>query len=268
MKTTLLFTGIFLAGILLLQPVTSQNCNCAQNLCCSKYGYCGTGDAYCGNGCQGGPCFQPPPTNNADIPGIVSPAFFNGIVAKATGNCLGRGFYTRDAFLNAVKSYPRFGTSGSVADSKREIAAFFAHVTHETGFFCYREEIDRSNKYCDQTNNQYPCNPSKSYHGRGPLQITWNYNYGPAGQSLGFDGLNDPEIVARDPVISFKTALWFWMNRVHQDFASGKGFGATIRVVNGMECNGGNPSTVNARVRYYTDYCNQFGVETGPNLRC
>jgi hypothetical protein len=38
-----------------------------------------------------------------------------------------------------------------------------------------------------------------------------SYNYGPAGQAVGFDGLNNPEIVATDPVIAFKTALWFWM---------------------------------------------------------
>lgn len=38
-----------------------------------------------------------------------------------------------------------------------------------------------------------------------------SYNYGPAGQALGFDGLNNPELVATDPVIAFKTALWFWM---------------------------------------------------------
>lgn len=38
-----------------------------------------------------------------------------------------------------------------------------------------------------------------------------SYNYGPAGQALGFEGLNNPELVATDPVIAFKTALWFWM---------------------------------------------------------
>ncbi|KAI3635480.1 hypothetical protein MIR68_006118 [Amoeboaphelidium protococcarum] len=26
--------------------------SCASGLCCSQYGYCGQGDAYCGNGCQ------------------------------------------------------------------------------------------------------------------------------------------------------------------------------------------------------------------------
>lgn len=36
---------------------------------------------------------------------------------------------------------------------------------------------------------------------RGTLQLTWNFNYGPAGDSIGFDGLRDPGVVARDVVI-------------------------------------------------------------------
>ncbi|KAJ1269914.1 hypothetical protein BS78_06G014400 [Paspalum vaginatum] len=31
---------------------------CPNGLCCGKYGYCGSGEAYCGNGCQGGPCYS------------------------------------------------------------------------------------------------------------------------------------------------------------------------------------------------------------------
>lgn len=98
--------------------------------------------------------------------------------------------------------------------------------------------------------------------------MSWNYNYGPAGRSIGFDGLNNPEIVATDPSISFRTALWFWMNNVQSLLISGQGFGATIRAINGGECDGGNPATVTSRVQYYTDYCNQLGVAPGDNLRC
>ncbi|MFH5851723.1 chitinase, partial [Clostridium perfringens] len=92
-------------------------------------------------------------------------------------------------------------------------------------------------------------NPNQDYFGRGPIQITWNYNYGPAGQSIGFDGLNSPATVASDPVIAFKTGLWFWMNNVHSVITGGQGFGATIRAINGGECNGGNTAAVNARVQ-------------------
>ncbi|KAK1294164.1 Chitinase 6 [Acorus calamus] len=201
---------------------------------------------------------------------IVTPAFFNGIIGQADSSCAGKNFYTRDAFLTAAGSYPAFGTTGTSDDFKREIAAFFAHVTHETGHFCYIEEINgASNDYCDKTNTQYPCVPGKNYYGRGPIQISWNYNYGPAGESIGFDGLGSPETVANDVIISFKTAFWYWMNNVHSIITSGQGFGATIRAINGaIECNGGNPAAVQARVRYYQDYCNQLGVAPGDNLTC
>ena len=90
-----------------------------------------------------------------------------------------------------------------------------------------------------------------------------------AGRSLGFDGLGNPDAVANDPMISFKTALWFWMKNVHSDFASGKGFGATIQAINGdLECKGRNREAVESRVKNYMDYCRQFGVPHGGNLRC
>lgn len=75
---------------------------------------------------------------------------------------------------------------------------------------CYRvEQGGPSRNYCDPNNRQWPCVSGRGYHGRGPLQLSWNYNYGAAGQSIGFDGLNNPDIVPTDNVISFRTALWF-----------------------------------------------------------
>ncbi|KNA21640.1 hypothetical protein SOVF_041480 [Spinacia oleracea] len=222
-----------------------------------------------------GPCdapVGPTPTgpSGVSVPDVVSDGFFNGIIDQADSSCAGRNnFYSRSAFLDALNHYPEFGTVGSADDSRREIAAFFAHVTHETGHFCYIEEINgASGDYCDENNTQWPCNPNKQYFGRGPIQLSWNYNYGPAGQSIGFDGLNAPETVASDPVIAFRTAFWFWMNNVHSRIISGQGFGSTIRAINGMECDGGNTATVNARVGYYTQYCSQLGVSPGDNLSC
>ncbi|XP_076893575.1 endochitinase EP3-like [Bidens hawaiensis] len=261
----LIVAGVLLAGIL---NSTAQNCGCSTDLCCNQCGFCGSGDDYCGTGCQGGPCFSAPPTNNVDVGSIVTDAFFNAIVDQSDASWEGREFYTRDAFLEALGNYPQFGRVGSEEDSRREIAAFFAHVTHETGHFCYIEEINGpSGDYCDENNTQYPCTPGKGYYGRGPIQLSWNFNYGPAGNSIGFDGLNNPEVVATDPVISFRTALWYWMNNVRPVIR--QGFGATIRAINGpLECDGGNPATVDSRVRYYTQYCNQLVVATGDNLRC
>ncbi|KAH8479272.1 hypothetical protein H0E87_031687, partial [Populus deltoides] len=47
-----------------------------------------------------------------------------------------------------------------------------------------------------------------------------------------------------------------------------QGFGATIRGIVGIECNGGNPGAVQSRIRYYRDYCSQSGVSTENNLTC
>ncbi|XP_043720238.1 endochitinase EP3-like [Telopea speciosissima] len=259
-----------LAGGLLPDSAMGQNCGCASDLCCSRWGYCGTSDDYCGTGCQEGPCYAAPPTNDVMVADIVTEDFFNGIISQADSSCVGKSFYTRDAFLEALNSYTSFGRVGTTDDSKREIAAFFAHVTHETGHFCYIEEIDGASKdYCDETSTEYPCAADKGYYGRGPLQLSWNYNYGSAGKNIGFDGLNSPETVANDVVISFKTALWYWMNNCHSIITSGEGFGPTIRAINGaLECDGQNPATVQARAQYYTEYCDQFSVSPGDNLTC
>ncbi|XP_020403302.1 endochitinase A-like, partial [Zea mays] len=194
--------------------------------------------------------------------------FFDGIRSHARDGCEGKNFYTRSAFVSAAGAFPGFAHGGTEADGKREIAAFFAHVTFETGYFCYINQINgRGQASCDSGVKQWPCAPGKQYYGRGPLQISWNFNYGPAGQSIGFDALGDPDRVAQDPVISFKTALWLWMSSAHQVVP--QGFGATIRALHGaLECNGNSPATVNARVGYYKEYCKQFGVGPGNNLTC
>lgn len=135
-------TFVLVAIVTLAIPrnVMSQNCNCAPNLCCSQYGFCGTGDRYCGQGCKAGPCNSSPTPSGGGgfVANIVTAGFFDGIMNQAAADCAGKSFYTRDAFLNAVNPFPQFG-SGSADDSKREIAAFFAHVTHETGrkFYSY-----------------------------------------------------------------------------------------------------------------------------------
>ncbi|EEF27835.1 class IV chitinase, putative [Ricinus communis] len=264
---TITALATILAGALLPKNVMGQNCGCSPGLCCSQYGYCGSGKDYCGPGCRQGPCFAAPGNNAVSVPDLVTPDFFNRIINQAAPSCPGKNFYTRKAFLEALNSYSGFGKIGSSDDSKREVAAFFAHVTHETGYFCYREEQNTGDKsFCDPSYRDYPCTPGKRYYGRGPIQLTWNYNYGAAGRSNNFDGLNNPEIVSQNPVISFKSALWFWMNNVHSRVT--QGFGATIQAINSGECGGKETRKVQARVDLYTKYCSQFGVSPGGNLYC
>ncbi|KAG2727670.1 hypothetical protein I3760_01G167900 [Carya illinoinensis] len=265
---TLILIGI-IAGAFPRYGIEAQSiCGCRPDECCNPWSYCGTTDEYCGDGCQWGPCYQSPELNDVSVSDVVTLEFFDGIISQADASCAGKNFYSRAAFLEALSSYNQFGRIGSTNDSMREIAAFFGHVTHETGHFCYLEEIDGPSKnYCDDRFEEYPCNLNKSYHGRGPLQLSWNLNYGASGNNIGFDGLNFPETVINDPVISFKTALWYWMNYAHPYMDLG--FGVTIASMKGgHECFDENPEAVQKRVEYYTEYCKQLGVDPGDDLTC
>lgn len=115
-----------------------------------------------------------------------------------------------------------------------------------------------------------------------------NYNYGPAGKALGFDGLKNPEIVANNSVIAFKTALWFWMTEqkpkpschdvmigrykpTAADRAANRtaGFGLVTNIINGgLECGIGSDPRVNDRIGYFQRYAKLFNVDTGRNLNC
>ncbi|KAK6930384.1 Glycoside hydrolase, family 19, catalytic [Dillenia turbinata] len=112
-----------------VEVVVAQNCGCSADLCYSKYGYCGNTSDYCGTGSQSGPCYVS--ANNGVVVGdIVAEDFFND---QADDSCAGKSFYTKSTFLDTASCYCQFGTVGFVDDSKHEIAAFFVHVTHETG---------------------------------------------------------------------------------------------------------------------------------------
>uniref|UniRef100_A0A0C9S6Z8 TSA: Wollemia nobilis Ref_Wollemi_Transcript_14098_1042 transcribed RNA sequence n=1 Tax=Wollemia nobilis TaxID=56998 RepID=A0A0C9S6Z8_9CONI len=207
---------------------------------------------------------------SGSVDSIVTARVFNSFVSGAGAGCAGKRIYTRAAFITAAHAFSGFGTSSSSDVNKREIAAFFANAAHETGGFCFTEEQNPPSNYCDSTNKKYPCVSGKKYYGRGPLQLSWNYNYGAAGDYIKFNGLQNPELVATNSIISFKTAVWFWMvnSNCHSAITSGKGFGATIKAINSMECNGGNPSEVSSRVNYYRKFCKQLNVDPGSNLRC
>ncbi|KAM7460917.1 hypothetical protein LguiA_029038 [Lonicera macranthoides] len=92
------------------------------------------------------------------------------------------------------------------------------------------------------------------------LMVFW-WQIFPVRSSIGFDGLKKLEIVASDPVMSFRVPLWYWMNRMHSIITSSQGFGPTTRAINGqLECDGANHNIVTARVQYYIELCNLLGV--------
>ncbi|XP_041015815.1 endochitinase-like [Juglans microcarpa x Juglans regia] len=277
---------------------------CMNGLCCSQHGYCGRTTEYCGAGCQsqcsGANPTPTPNTGGGDVSSIISSSLFDQLLKyRNDGRCKSNGFYTYNAFIAAARSFNGFGTTGDVNTRKREIAAFLGQTSHETtgGWpsapdgpyawgYCFITEINKA-AYCTPS-AAWPCAPGKQYYGRGPIQLTHNYNYGPAGNAIGSNLINNPDLVATDPTISFKTAIWFWMTAQgnkpsSHDVIIGKwapsaadrsagrvpGYGVITNIINGgIECGRGSDSRVADRIGFYKRYCDVFGVSYGDNLDC
>lgn len=213
--------------------------------------------------------------------------------------------FSYESIIAAASAFPGFCNEGTLDDRKREAAAFLANISHETtggwptapggpqawGLY-FTQEVGCENGactwYCDSSNVQYPCAPGKTYHGRGPMQLSWNYNYGFAGEALGLPLLTNPDLVTSDGATAFKTGIWFWMTQQNpkpscHDVMVGKwtptsadtmmgrlpGFGMTINIINGgLECSQTTPSKVEDRVQFYLRYTQLLGVDPGANLYC
>ncbi|KAK7263019.1 hypothetical protein RJT34_30603 [Clitoria ternatea] len=280
---------------------------CPNGLCCSQFGWCGNTDSYCLTGCQS-QCKGSTPTpttpttptpSGGDIGTIITSSLFDQMLKyRNDPRCKGNGFYTYNAFIAAARSFNGFGTTGDDTTRKRELAAFLAQTSHETtgGWasapdgpyawgYCFVSENTQAD-YC--TPGQWPCAAGKKYYGRGPIQLTHNYNYGPAGRAIKADLINNPDLVATDPTVSFKTAIWFWMTPQgnkpsSHDVIIGKwtpsdadrsagrvpGYGVITNIINGgLECGRGQDSRVEDRIGFYRRYCQILGVSPGNNLDC
>ena len=130
-----------------------------------------------------------------------------------------------------------FVNRDSELNNKRELGAFLANISKETtggwgevsvgggsqgdhakwGLYWVHEvnfvNEDSAGAY-SQAHTEYPPNPAVGYYGRGPIQLSWNYNYGQFSKFLYNDKnilLNNPGAIEQDGVLAFKSAIWFWM---------------------------------------------------------
>ncbi|MCV2352291.1 chitinase [Paucibacter sp. Y2R2-4] len=191
-------------------------------------------------------------------------------------------FYTYEGFVRAVSAFPAFAASGDATLRRQEMAAFLANIAHESDELKAVREYNPANhdKYCSTEKGQH-CAPGQQYYGRGPIQLSWNYQYLAAGQAIGLDLWGNPDLVARDPKVAWQTAIWYWMNQngpntmpAHQAMLEGHGLGGTIRSINGaLECD--QPaSNVHAaeqiarRAMFYRRAVQLFGVPPGEKLAC
>jgi predicted chitinase len=198
-----------------------------------------------------------------------------------------------------VIDYGNFCAEKDLQTNKKELAAFFANIAHETRHgqdgqyndgLMFIHENNTSLTYTAD-NDAYPAVKGKKYYGRGPMQLSYNGNYGYASDCIFGDKnilLNNPELVETDPVIAFKTAIYFWMTpqtlkpSAHDvmtgkwqpnaaDKAAGRvpGFGMTINIINGqVECNKGeNMYSMNDRIGFYQYFLKKLGA-SDPNCAC
>ncbi|MGW2562066.1 glycoside hydrolase family 19 protein [Streptomyces sp. NPDC001514] len=203
---------------------------------------------------------------------VVSEAQFNQMFPNRNA------FYTYSGLTAAMSAYPAFANTGSDTVKKQEAAAFLANVSHETGGLVHIVEQNTANypHYCDAS-QPYGCPAGQAaYYGRGPIQLSWNFNYKAAGDALGIDLLGNPWRVERESAVAWKTGLWYWNTQNgpgtmtgHNAMVNQAGFGQTIRSINGsLECDGRNPAQVQSRVDSYTRFTQILGVPTGGNLYC
>ncbi|MBY0572179.1 MAG: chitinase [Undibacterium sp.] len=190
-------------------------------------------------------------------------------------------FYTYASLVEATKAYPAFGNTGDQATRKREVAAFLANVMHESHYLQAINEQDTSvhGHYCNDREG-VPCAPGKQYFGRGPIQLSWNFNYALAGQALGLDLLGDPDMVSREPAVAWKTAIWYWMEikgpgtvPAHDAIVNGLGFGEVVRSINGvLECSKPIQNIAyqqqQLRIRHYLSITQMLDVTAAMHTPC
>ena len=215
-------------------------------------------------------------------------------------------FYSFKSFVAAANYFPNF-LAGDIETQKRELAAFLANIAQETSggwaeapggyfkwglYFLEEQQQGLQNNYADFSKINYPPVIGGKYFGRGPKQLSWNYNYGQFSEAwFGKKEtlLNDPQLLSQDPVLSFASAIWFWMTPqfpkpschdimtgqwkpTENDVQNGRlpGFGATVNVINGgVECGGRTDlEKTTYRYAYYKYFCTYFHISAGDNITC
>ncbi|KAF7030305.1 hypothetical protein CFC21_041873 [Triticum aestivum] len=283
---------------------------CPNCLCCSKFGFCGSGSDYCGDGCQsqckgcgGGGTPVPVPTpSGGGVSSTLTPTIALRPDAAAPQRCgvPGQGVLQlrrlccRCQLVLGLRDHgwrrrqearggrvPRSDLPRDhrrVADSARR--PLLVGLLLQPGAWRHLRLLHAELAVAMRAGQEV--------FGRGPVQISHNYNYGPAGRAIGTDLLNNPDLVATDATVSFKTALWFWMTpqspkpSSHDvitgrwspsgaDQAAGRvpGYGVITNIINGgLECGRGQDARVADRIGFYKRYCDLLRVSYDNNLDC
>jgi len=218
----------------------------------------------------------------------------------------GQWYYTYENLITGMAELEEFADEGDENKKKLEIAAFLANIAQETGTNdgdkfggpgCFIQEIgmwkDPSRYNSEKCGKDYTC-AAAGYYGRGPHQLSWDYNYLPFGETMGVGKkyLDYPALLTTKPEIGIAGSIWFWG---HADLGEGKDpekpfkpsahdvvvgkweptdadkacgrtkadFGVIINIINGgIECGSDaeNPGAAKNRVKYLEAIAKEMGV--------
>ena len=118
--------------------------------------------------------------------------------------------------------------------TKNQVAAFLAQCGHESGAFQFLTELASGAAYegrADLGNTQPGDGPK--FRGHGAIQLTGRTNHRRAGQDLGLDLENQPELAGRMPGAMLVSG-WYWRK------------GSSRGDLNELAKNGPNPIQLNA----------------------
>ena len=209
--------------------------------------------------------------------------------------------------------YSTFCNTGNDYNDKRELAGFLANITKETtggwvdpdptagangqpngshgswGLYFLRQlgssgpSSVPSDCYTSGSQIDYQPAAGKCYYGRGPIQISYFYNYGNFSDFYFNDItlVNQPELLEQDGELALLSAIWFWMtpqcpkpscHQVMQEIydesvttyssakMSKKGFLHTVNIINGaVECRSSGVTQPVLRSKLYKYYMSLLG---------
>jgi predicted chitinase len=141
-----------------------------------------------------------------------------------------------------------------------DVAAFFAHLAHESGEYKYMEELASGDDYDQRTdlgNTPEIDGDGRWFKGHGPIQITGHDAHLACGVALGIDLIKNPKLLTL-PEYGTVSAVWFWTKyKPWLQPASKRGwFKVTQRLVNGGTNGWGD------RLNYYVKNRKLLGLPT------
>jgi predicted chitinase len=113
--------------------------------------------------------------------------------------------------------------------STNRITMFMAQTGHETDHyktFVEYTNSDGTNAWCHKYDG------GCRFKGRGAIQLTHRRNYASAGSALGYDYVNNPDMVAELPH-AFLTAGWFWSQNGLNNPSDLRDLDRATRIING-----------------------------------